>query len=70
MLEKGLVQVYTSESDQMNFAPVGLSLRAVGRALTRIYGLFHPSRIDGRGEVDLRASQSRLDYRTPRPPTG
>jgi len=36
MLEKGLVQVYTSKSDQMNFAPVGLSLRAVGQGL-RVY---------------------------------
>ncbi len=30
MLEKGLIQVYTSETDQMNFAPIGLSLRAAG----------------------------------------
>ncbi|UCB47625.1 MAG: cob(I)yrinic acid a,c-diamide adenosyltransferase [Deltaproteobacteria bacterium] len=30
MLEKGLIQVYTSETDQMNFAPLGLSLRAAG----------------------------------------
>ncbi len=33
MLEKGLIQVYTSESDQMNFAPIGLSLRAAGHGL-------------------------------------
>lgn len=36
MIEEGLVQVYTSESDQMNFAPVGLSLRAVGQGF-RVY---------------------------------
>ena len=30
MLEKGLIQVYTSQSDRMNFAPIGLSLRAAG----------------------------------------
>ena len=33
MLDKGLIQVYTSESDQMNFAPIGLSLRAAGHGL-------------------------------------
>lgn len=30
MLDKGLIQVYTTESDQINFAPIGLSLRAAG----------------------------------------
>ena len=30
MLKKGLIQVYTTESDQPNFAPIGLSLRAAG----------------------------------------
>ena len=30
MLKKGLIQVYTTGSDQPNFAPIGLSLRAAG----------------------------------------
>jgi len=30
MLEKGLIQVYTTESDHTNFAPIGLGLRAAG----------------------------------------
>ena len=42
MLEKGLIQVYTSESDQMNFAPVGLSLRAAGQGLRTLITCFTP----------------------------
>lgn len=30
MLDKGLIQVYTGNGDQVNFAPMGLSLRAAG----------------------------------------
>ncbi len=30
MLEKGLIQVYTGNYDQFNFAPIGLALRAAG----------------------------------------
>ncbi len=30
MLEKGLIQVYTTKSDHTNFAPIGLGLRAAG----------------------------------------
>ena len=42
MLEKGLIQVYTSESDQMNFAPIGLSLRAAGQGLRVLIMCFTP----------------------------
>jgi len=42
MLEKGLIQVYTSESDQMNFAPIGLSLRAAGQGLRVLSMCFSP----------------------------
>ena len=40
MLDKGLIQVYTSESDQMNFAPIGLSLRAAGHGLRTLITTF------------------------------
>jgi cob(I)alamin adenosyltransferase len=40
MLDKGLIQVYTSESDQMNFAPIGLSLRAAGHGLRSLIMTF------------------------------
>ena len=33
MLKKGLIQVYTSRSDRINFAPFGLALRAAGQEL-------------------------------------
>jgi len=42
MLEKGLIQVYTSESDLMNFAPIGLSLRAAGQGLRTLITCFTP----------------------------
>ena len=40
MLDKGLIQVYTTESDQMNFAPIGLSLRAAGHGLRTLITSF------------------------------
>ena len=42
MLEKGLIQVYTSKSHQMNFAPIGLSLRAAGQDLRTLNMSFTP----------------------------
>ena len=42
MLDKGLIQVYTTESDQMNFAPIGLSLRAAGHGLRTLITTFTP----------------------------
>ena len=42
MLEEGLIQVYTSESDRMNFAPIGLSLRAAGQGLRTLVTCFAP----------------------------
>lgn len=33
MLKKGLTQIYTTKTDQLNFAPIGLSLRACGQGL-------------------------------------
>ncbi len=33
MLKRGFTQIYTSKSDQLNFAPIGLSLRACGQGL-------------------------------------
>jgi cob(I)alamin adenosyltransferase len=44
MLEKGLVQVYTGESEQMNLAHLGVCLRAAGQGLrTCVLGLSaHP----------------------------
>lgn len=40
MLDKGLIQAYTTESDQMNFAPIGLSLRAAGHGLRTLITTF------------------------------
>ena len=42
MLQKGLTQVYTSESDHMNYAPIGLSLRAAGQGLRTLIVNFVP----------------------------
>jgi cob(I)alamin adenosyltransferase len=42
MLQKGLVQVYTTESEEMNFAPVGLGLRAAGQGLRTLIACFSP----------------------------
>ncbi|MGE5838910.1 MAG: cob(I)yrinic acid a,c-diamide adenosyltransferase [Deltaproteobacteria bacterium] len=39
---KGLIQVYTSESEQFNFAPMGLSLRAAGQGLRTLITSFTP----------------------------
>ena len=36
MLEQGLIQIYTSKDEDVNFAPLGLALRAVGHNL-RVY---------------------------------
>ena len=41
-MEKGLIQVYTSESEQVNFAPMGLSLRAAGQGLRTLITSFMP----------------------------
>jgi cob(I)alamin adenosyltransferase len=41
-MEKGLIQVYTSESEQFNFAPLGLSLRAAGQELHTLIISFMP----------------------------
>jgi cob(I)alamin adenosyltransferase len=41
-MEKGLTQVYTSESEQVNFAPMGLSLRAAGQGLRTLITSFMP----------------------------
>ncbi len=40
MLEKGLIQVYTTKSDQTNFAPIGLGLRAAGHNLKTLVTCF------------------------------
>jgi len=42
MLEKGLIQVYTSESEEMNYAPFGLCLRAAGQGLRSLIICFAP----------------------------
>jgi len=39
-MEKGLIQVYTTDSQQFNFAPVGLSLRAAGQGLRTLITSF------------------------------
>jgi cob(I)alamin adenosyltransferase len=41
-MEKGLIQVYTSQSEQFNFAPMGLSLRAAGQGLRTLITSFVP----------------------------
>jgi cob(I)alamin adenosyltransferase len=41
-MEKGLIQVYTSESERFNFAPMGLSLRAAGQGLRTLIISFMP----------------------------
>jgi cob(I)alamin adenosyltransferase len=41
-MERGLIQVYTSESEQVNFAPMGLSLRAAGQGLRTLITSFIP----------------------------
>ena len=42
MPRNGLIQVYTSKSDQLNFAPIGLSLRACGRDFRVLIASFAP----------------------------
>jgi cob(I)alamin adenosyltransferase len=42
MLEKGLIQLYTSQSGKYNFAPIGLSLRAAGQNLRILITCFMP----------------------------
>lgn len=42
MLAKGLIQVYTGNSDHTNFAPLGLSLRAAGQNLRTHITCFLP----------------------------
>ncbi|MFC1859820.1 hypothetical protein ACFL9U_17580, partial [Thermodesulfobacteriota bacterium] len=43
MLEQGFIQVYTSESDKMNFAPIGLCMRASGHNFRTFFMNFTPS---------------------------
>lgn len=40
MLKKGLIQVYTSESEFMNYAPYGLAMRAAGHGLRTFIAQF------------------------------
>ena len=48
MLKKGLIQVYTGNSDHTNFAPFGLSLRAAGQNLrTHITCFFNHEFMEG-----------------------
>ena len=48
MLKKGLIQVYTGNSDHTNFAPLGLSLRAAGQNLrTHITGFLQHEFMEG-----------------------
>jgi cob(I)alamin adenosyltransferase len=42
MLEKGLVQLYTAKGDELNFAPIGLALRAAGHNLCTHMTCFSP----------------------------
>ena len=42
MLEKGLIQVYTGNYDQFNFAPIGLALRAAGHHFRTHLTCFFP----------------------------
>lgn len=42
MLKKGLIQIYTGNSDHTNFAPMGLSLRAAGHKLRTHMTCFLP----------------------------
>ncbi|MBW1731062.1 MAG: cob(I)yrinic acid a,c-diamide adenosyltransferase [Deltaproteobacteria bacterium] len=42
MLEKGLIQVYNTKSNQSNFAPIGLGLRAAGHDLRTLITCFSP----------------------------
>jgi cob(I)alamin adenosyltransferase len=42
MLKKGLVQVYTGNSDLFNFAPIGLCVRAAGQGLSSLITCFLP----------------------------
>lgn len=43
MLEKGLIQVYTGNSEQVHFVPMGLSLRAAGHNLRTHMTCFLPN---------------------------
>ena len=48
MLEQGLIQIYTSDSDRFNFAPLGLALRAAGQKFrSRITCFFRHELMDG-----------------------
>ena len=42
MLKKGLIQVYTSTSEQINFAPFGLAVRASGHEFRTLITCFAP----------------------------
>ena len=50
MLSKGLIQVYTGNSEQTNFAPVGLSLRAAGHSLRTYMACFLPDVVTDRAK--------------------
>ncbi|MCD6297161.1 MAG: cob(I)yrinic acid a,c-diamide adenosyltransferase [Deltaproteobacteria bacterium] len=48
MLKKGLIQVYTGNSEQVNFAPFGLALRASGHKFRTLITYFEPHKlVDG-----------------------
>ncbi len=48
MFEKGLIQIYASDSDRFNFAPLGLALRAAGQKFrSRITCFFSHELMDG-----------------------
>jgi cob(I)alamin adenosyltransferase len=42
MLDKGLIQIYTSQSRKLNYAPLGLALRATGQDLRTLVMCFAP----------------------------
>jgi cob(I)alamin adenosyltransferase len=42
MLKQGLIQIYTARSKHFNFAPIGLSLRAIGQGFRVLITCFEP----------------------------
>lgn len=53
MLKKGLIQVYTGSSEQINFAPFGLAVRASGHEFRTLITCFEPHELMAGG---IRAS--------------
>lgn len=54
MIENGLIQVYTGDSEQFNFAPIGLALRAAGHNFRTL--IFSFSRYDLMDEAIIASS--------------